>query len=159
KVFPDGRTVHVPSDGRPLPGYALALADIQQRGSSGPSETSLAAAREAGVNVDAPAAGTRQRSLFSALFGAKDEDEDRQTAAASAPKPDPKAEKRRDTRVAEAKPAAPKPAEKTVALTPTRPAEHIAAKVEPKAVPAQSFNLASAESRPVALSAPSDAGA
>jgi uncharacterized protein YcbK (DUF882 family) len=26
KVFPDGRTVHVPSDGRPLPGYALALA-------------------------------------------------------------------------------------------------------------------------------------
>lgn len=27
RVFPDGRTVHVPSDGQPLPGYALALVD------------------------------------------------------------------------------------------------------------------------------------
>jgi uncharacterized protein YcbK (DUF882 family) len=31
RVFPDGRTVHVPSDGNPLPGYELALADIQHR--------------------------------------------------------------------------------------------------------------------------------
>ena len=30
KVFPDGRTVHVPSDGNPLPGYELALADIER---------------------------------------------------------------------------------------------------------------------------------
>jgi hypothetical protein len=33
KVFPDGRTLHIPSDGHPLPGYALALAD-QERGST-----------------------------------------------------------------------------------------------------------------------------
>ena len=32
RVFPDGRTVHVPSDGRPLAGYELALADIERRG-------------------------------------------------------------------------------------------------------------------------------
>ena len=32
KVFPDGRTVHVPSDGKPLAGYQLALADIEKRG-------------------------------------------------------------------------------------------------------------------------------
>ena len=32
KVFPDGRTVHIPSDGQPLPGYALALADVERRG-------------------------------------------------------------------------------------------------------------------------------
>ena len=32
RVFPNGRTVHVPSDGQPLPGYALALADIEKRG-------------------------------------------------------------------------------------------------------------------------------
>ena len=25
RVFPNGRTVHVPSNGKPLPGYALAL--------------------------------------------------------------------------------------------------------------------------------------
>jgi len=163
KVFPDGRTVHVPTDGRPLAGYALALADIQKRGSSGPSETSLAAARDAGVNVDAamPAA-PRQRSLFSALFGAKDEDEDRE-AAAPAPKAEAKPEKK-PARVAEAKPAAPKPAEKAVPETAARPTPRIAAQAEPKAAPAASFNLASAESRPVAPSttpalAPADTAA
>ena len=37
KVFPDGRTVHIPSDGQPLRGYALALADVERRGGQ-PSE-------------------------------------------------------------------------------------------------------------------------
>src|SRR5438876_6014573 len=32
KVFPDGRTVHVPADGGPLKGYELARADIEKRG-------------------------------------------------------------------------------------------------------------------------------
>jgi uncharacterized protein YcbK (DUF882 family) len=32
KVFPDGRTVHVPTDGTPLKGYELAKADIEKRG-------------------------------------------------------------------------------------------------------------------------------
>jgi uncharacterized protein YcbK (DUF882 family) len=32
KVFPDGRTVHVPTDGVPLKGYELAKADIDKRG-------------------------------------------------------------------------------------------------------------------------------
>ena len=32
KVFPDGRTVHVPTDGKPLKGYELARADIEKRG-------------------------------------------------------------------------------------------------------------------------------
>ena len=31
RVFPDGRTVHVPTDGKPLAGYQLALADIEKR--------------------------------------------------------------------------------------------------------------------------------
>lgn len=31
RVFPNGRTVHVPTDGNPLAGYQLALADVQQR--------------------------------------------------------------------------------------------------------------------------------
>ena len=30
RVFPDGRTVQIPTDGQPLPGYALALAEIRQ---------------------------------------------------------------------------------------------------------------------------------
>ena len=32
RVFPNGRTVHIPSDGKPLPGYELAMADIEKRG-------------------------------------------------------------------------------------------------------------------------------
>ncbi|OAF08405.1 ATP-binding protein [Bradyrhizobium centrolobii] len=32
KVFPDGRTVHLPTDGVPLKGYELARADIERRG-------------------------------------------------------------------------------------------------------------------------------
>jgi uncharacterized protein YcbK (DUF882 family) len=84
KVFPVGRTVHVPSDGKPLPGYALALADVERRGAT-PSETSLEAAREAGV-ITASAERTAEkpkRSLIARIFGtAKDEDEPRKELAA-----------------------------------------------------------------------------
>jgi uncharacterized protein YcbK (DUF882 family) len=31
RVFPNGRTVHVPTDGNPLPGYEIALAEVQKR--------------------------------------------------------------------------------------------------------------------------------
>jgi uncharacterized protein YcbK (DUF882 family) len=74
RVFPNGRTVHVPSDGHPLSGYALALADIEKRGSSPPSQTSLGAAQTAGVDLTS-ARNTRKKSLLAALFHT-DEDED-----------------------------------------------------------------------------------
>jgi uncharacterized protein YcbK (DUF882 family) len=32
RIFPDGKTVHLPTDGKPMPGYALALAEIEARG-------------------------------------------------------------------------------------------------------------------------------
>ena len=32
RLFPDGRTVYLPADGKPLPGFELARADIEQRG-------------------------------------------------------------------------------------------------------------------------------
>ncbi|HET7911173.1 MAG TPA: DUF882 domain-containing protein [Pseudolabrys sp.] len=74
KVFPDGRTVHIPSDGHPLRGYALALADVERRGDM-PSEMSLEAAREHGA-IGADATGKPKRSLFARLFGrGKDTDE------------------------------------------------------------------------------------
>ena len=53
-VFPDGRTVHIPSDGRPLKNYALALVDVARHGSA-PSQMSLATAENAGVIDDAEA--------------------------------------------------------------------------------------------------------
>jgi len=34
RLFPDGKTVFIPSDGKPMPGYELAKAEIEQRGES-----------------------------------------------------------------------------------------------------------------------------
>jgi uncharacterized protein YcbK (DUF882 family) len=94
RVFPDGRTVHIPTDGRPLAGYALALADIQKRGGSLPSANSLDAARAAGVYVDLLVASNDRphANPFAALLGLASKDEDDEddvdvtpVAAASAP--------------------------------------------------------------------------
>ena len=84
RVFPNGRTVHIPSDGRPLAGYELALADVERRGSS-PSRVSLAYAREAGViRTDGTAVADKpKRSLLARLFGIGEEDEDANEIAAS----------------------------------------------------------------------------
>jgi uncharacterized protein YcbK (DUF882 family) len=70
RVFPNGRTVHVPSDGHPLSGYALALADIEKRGSSVPSLMSLAGVDTAASN------GARKKSLLATLFHMDDEEDD-----------------------------------------------------------------------------------
>jgi uncharacterized protein YcbK (DUF882 family) len=83
RVFPDGRTVHVPSDGRPMSGYALALADIEKRGTN-PSAMSLASARDAGIEIGAKP----QRNLLASLFSPrqeKDEDEDNDNSSAASP--------------------------------------------------------------------------
>jgi uncharacterized protein YcbK (DUF882 family) len=64
RVFPDGRTVHVPSDGTPLGGYQLALADIEKRG-------------------DGDSASTKSKlGLFAAWFRGKSNDEDDEGANA-----------------------------------------------------------------------------
>ena len=59
RVFPDGRTVHVPSNGQPLKNYELALADIQRRGN--------------GEDVAAP---SKSRSFLASLFGRKQADDE-----------------------------------------------------------------------------------
>ncbi len=60
RVFPDGRTVHLPANGGPLKGYELARADIERRG-----------------NGDDAASVGKKPSLFAALFrGGKSNDED-----------------------------------------------------------------------------------
>jgi uncharacterized protein YcbK (DUF882 family) len=93
RVFPDGRTVQIPIDGRPLPGYALALADVQKHGAM-PSANSLEAARNAGINVDTLLASNERPAAnpFARLLGlAKDGDEEEADAAATpaAVKPNP----------------------------------------------------------------------
>jgi uncharacterized protein YcbK (DUF882 family) len=86
RVFPDGRTVHIPSDGKPLPGYALALADIRKHGGT-PSEISLDAARSVGVNVETVLASNERPAVnpFAKLLGlAREADEEDDAAARSA---------------------------------------------------------------------------
>jgi uncharacterized protein YcbK (DUF882 family) len=84
RIFPDGRTVHIPSDGKPLPGYALALAEISKHGGA-PSELSLDTARNAGVNVETSVARTaRAVNPFAKLLAHDDDDEDEATPAATA---------------------------------------------------------------------------
>jgi uncharacterized protein YcbK (DUF882 family) len=57
RVFPDGRTVHIPSDGTPLRGFELARADIEKRGDGDTSAKSLP-------------------NLFAALFKGKSSDDE-----------------------------------------------------------------------------------
>jgi uncharacterized protein YcbK (DUF882 family) len=136
RLFPDGRTVHIPSDGQPLSGYALAMADIERRGGT-VSQTSFDAARNGGIEVpsasaaattDAPASSGKKFSL-ARLFGFKtrdsDEDEDRTTASAPAAKPKPV-----QVALARAAVAAPAAAE-PVPLPRTRPAVVAAAQPAP----------------------------
>jgi len=75
RVFPDGRTVHVPSDGNPLKGYELARADIEKRGDG--SEESLAKTKP---------------GLFASLFKrgkSNDEEDEGASAPAVSEKPAP----------------------------------------------------------------------
>lgn len=108
RVFPDGRTVHVPSDGRPLARYAEALADLERRGGA-PSQTSLAAARSSGA-IDESGA-RKGRTLFARLFGlGEDDDEDsgkNETAGDAKPAAKPAAEPRRGDRAIAAVPLPP----------------------------------------------------
>ena len=71
RVFPDGRTVHVPSDGTPLKGYELARADIEKRGDD--------------------TATVSKPGLFAALFRGKsnDEEDEGTSAAVVSEKPAP----------------------------------------------------------------------
>jgi uncharacterized protein YcbK (DUF882 family) len=82
RVFPDGRTVHIPSDGKPLPGYAVALAEVRKRGGM-PSDLSLDAARSAGMNIDTALAsnGSAPANPFAKLLARDDEEDDVAPAA------------------------------------------------------------------------------
>ncbi len=87
RVFPDGRTVQIPTDGKPLPGYGLALAEVTKRGAM-PSANSLEAARSAGINVDTLLASNERPAAtnpFAKLLGLARDDEDEDADATLTP--------------------------------------------------------------------------
>lgn len=75
-LFPDGKTAHLPADGKPLPGYEQALAMIEKRKAGG-----------GGVMMASNSAPRKSKTLFGALFGGggADEEEDNGNDAAPAP--------------------------------------------------------------------------
>lgn len=104
RVFPDGRTVHVPTDGRPLSGYSLALADVARRGAN-PSYTAVASARSAGIET--ASADKPKRSWFTRMFtgGTEEEEEERDQRAPARGRMSPQeAAPARSTQVAAAVP-------------------------------------------------------
>lgn len=77
-LFPDGKTVHVPTDGRPLPGYDAALAMVEKRKAGG-----------GGIMMASNTSKPRKsKSLFAAIFGGgSDEEEDNSDAVTPATRP------------------------------------------------------------------------
>ena len=77
QLFPNGKTLHLPPDGKPLPGYQVALAEYKKRGGA------IASSSSGGNNSSRSGGG-----LLAALFGGGDEDEEPE-AISAAPKPAP----------------------------------------------------------------------
>jgi uncharacterized protein YcbK (DUF882 family) len=143
RVFPNGKTLHVPSDGKPLPGYEQALAAYKSR-------------RDAGTpNIELASAGDSQRKprgLLASLLGGRDKDETSDIASA-VPAPRKPAKSVEPTQVrqeiaivapqdaqrANIPVASEKPAEEPLAeRKPETPASIVAA-LAPQAVPLPAF--------------------
>jgi len=74
-VFPNGNTVHVPSDGKPLPGYQQALASYKQRRGGSSIQVANAGSGSSGGG----------KTLLAMLFGDGDESDD-EVQSAPAPR-------------------------------------------------------------------------
>ncbi|TCT05609.1 DUF882 domain-containing protein [Aquabacter spiritensis] len=125
KVFPDEKTIHVPSNGKPLANYEAALAELE----SGRRNTAVASAD--------PGKGIRQ--FFASLFGKSvDQEEDEAVADETpAPKVAPAPKAVQVAAVAETPAEAPRAAPVRVVAAPlptSRPAEIAAAIVAAQAV-------------------------
>ncbi len=84
-VFPNGKTLHVPSDGKPLPGYEQALAAYKSRVGSGAPAIEMASAG---------GGAKKSRGLLASLFGGgSDEADDSADVASDEPAPAPRAVK------------------------------------------------------------------
>lgn len=65
RIFPDGKTVHIPADGRPLANYESALAEVQARGGSALDYATV----------------TSGKSFWALLFGGGEEGEEEAVSA------------------------------------------------------------------------------
>ncbi len=98
QLFPDGKTMHIPADGKPLPGYNQAVAEYKRR------------VGDSSVEV-ADFGGAKKKGFFARLFGGGGDEDEQPDEILAAP-----------VAVASAKPASPLPgvdnAQPIVASTP-----------------------------------------
>jgi uncharacterized protein YcbK (DUF882 family) len=78
RLFPDGKTMHVPADGKPLPGYELAVADYKRRVGGSAMEVAGGGAKGAGDKDT-----KRKGNLFAMLFGGGGDEDEEPNAIAS----------------------------------------------------------------------------
>jgi uncharacterized protein YcbK (DUF882 family) len=95
RVFPDGKTLHVPSDGKPLPGYSQALASYKARKGAGTPAIELASAG---------GGSKKSGGLLAAFFGGGEDEADDSADVAAAPAPKPTNVKPANVKLASAKP-------------------------------------------------------
>jgi len=124
RVFPNERTVHIPADGQPLSGYALALADLERGAAHRP----------------AMAQAAPKSNLFAKLFGGHDEEEST-TATRQPPAP-----------VARQTNVVPPVADKTAPRPPSRPTQ-VAVAVAPVVPQTSKAPVVSQAAKPQTISA------
>ncbi|PKR89298.1 hypothetical protein CXZ10_10280 [Pleomorphomonas diazotrophica] len=76
-LFPDGKTAHIPADGKPLPGYSQALAELQREKGAAPVAMASAAA-------PTPGKSGKGGGLLAMLFSNDEEDSAEEIGAAGA---------------------------------------------------------------------------
>ncbi|MCV9998457.1 DUF882 domain-containing protein [Pararhizobium sp. YC-54] len=106
RLFPDGKTMHVPADGKPLPGYELAVADYKRRVGGSAIEVAGGGAKGPGDKDT-----KRKGNLFAMLFGGGGDEDEEPNAIASA-----------DLEGADEQPAAKAPAAKVTQVAATEQA-------------------------------------
>ena len=117
RIFPDGKTVHLPADGKPLAGYQEALAELKRNGVTRP----LAIA-------DEETSSKKGKGLLAMLFGdEEDEAEELNSAAPGTTGQSLTAGDDEAPAAAEPAPAAPEPPPVVVAAAPAKAPEAPAA--------------------------------
>ena len=96
RVFPNGKTLHVPSDGKPLPGYSQALASYKARKGAGAPAIEMASAG---------GGAKRSGGLLAAFFGGGEDEADDSADVVAVPTPKSTNVKPASVKLANAKPA------------------------------------------------------
>jgi uncharacterized protein YcbK (DUF882 family) len=127
RLFPDGKTLHLPANGKPLPGYELAKAEILPR--------------NANLATYASAGGGSVGNILTALFGRKD---------STPPAPAERSAEPAPIQVASASPESMEVALAPAPLPPRRPRDVVVPEVPaPVAVASAAMGISSPPAEPV----------